>query len=254
MCLLAMGGVASVGCGPGDGVEGDGSGTSGSATGGDATGTTSADTGEPVSDTDDSTDGPPEDACAPIVPDEGDGQPLAITIRNDRAEAIFVGFGNECVLETFRIDGPGGDTLDTIGPICAQSCGEVIDTGCQVVDCGACGGPELIRLEPGASWAVEWSGVLRPGLEIPAACDPGGADCGTCSGRRLPEEGTHVVRAIAFATCTTDDALPCDECGGADSCSVYAGFDSDFSTPDHQAEASVDLPATTAVELVFGPT
>jgi hypothetical protein len=203
---------------------------------------------------DEGSSGPPDDACAPIRPDDEDPEPVMITLRNDFQEPIFVGFGHECVLQAFEIVAPDGDVLDTIGPFCTQSCAEVIESGCSDIVCGGCGGPELIRLEPGGTWEIEWSGLLRPALEIPVECSPSNACTGSCAGRRLPESGTHTVRSIAFKSCTTDDALPCDPCGaGMAACTVFAGFESDFSSPDFTARAFFDVPAPTPVALVFGP-
>jgi hypothetical protein len=192
--------------------------------------------------------------CDPIRPDDAEGQPVVITLRNDRAEPIFVGYGNECVLQAYELLAPDGTALDPIGPTCTQSCAEVIESGCQAIDCGACGGPELVRLEPGGTWDLEWSGVLRPGLEIPEACASSPECDGGCAGRRLPEAGEHVVRSVAFVSCTSDAGTPCEECAdGETACTVYAGFGSDFSMPDFTAEAALDVPSASTVELVFDP-
>lgn len=233
----------AVGCGPSAGDDGDTLGTTEAATGAET-----ATPGDEGSDT----GGPPADACAPIRSDEGEGQPVSITLRNAHAEPIFVGLGNECVLETFEVLAEDGTALDVVGPNCTQSCTEVIESGCHSLECGACAGPQLVRLEPGGTWQVEWSGVLWAGLAVPAAC-ASPADCsGGCTARRLPEPGAHVVRAIAFATCTYDDAQPCEPCSAGDTaCTLVAGFQSDFSDPDFIAEAVLDVPSTTAVELVF---
>jgi hypothetical protein len=235
----------SLGCGPGAGDEGDATGTTEAATSADAS---------TQGDATDSTGGPPGDACDPIRPDDAEGQPVVITLRNDRAEPIFVGYGNECVLQAYELLAPDGTALDPIGPTCTQSCAEVIESGCQAIDCGACGGPELVRLEPGGTWELEWSGVLRPGLEIPEACASSPECDGGCAGRRLPQAGEHVVRSIAFVSCTSDAGTPCDACAdGETACTVYAGFGSDFSTPDFTAEAGLDVPSASTVELVFDP-
>jgi hypothetical protein len=198
------------------------------------------------------TDGVEDDPCAAIRPDDGEPQPVAITLRNDRAEPIFVGFGNECVIEAYEVTTESGTALQTIGPICSQSCADVIDMGCSSVDCGACGGPEMVRLEPGGSWELEWSGFVRPGLAIPAECASGLACSSGCATRRLPDPGAHTVRSIAFSSCTNDDGQPCEPCAaGETACTVLAGFESDFSQPDFMAEAALEIPSTQAVELVF---
>lgn len=247
--VLAVG----LGCGPETSEAVDDS-TGSAADAGDDTATTgdgsASETGLPPGD--DSGE-PPIDACEPIRPDDGEPQPVTITIRNDRAETIFVGFGDECVTDAFRITGPDGEELDTIGPFCTQSCEEVIASGCSDIDCGACAGPELVQLPPGTRWEGEWSGVVSPGLEIPDGCGPSPCS-GVCRGRHLPDPGAHLVRAVAFSTCTTDGGVPCPPCDDPTmSCAVWASFESDFAMPEFQAEATLELPGTSAVELTFVP-
>ncbi len=196
-----------------------------------------------------STDGGVPQACEPLVTEPGEPTPLQITLRNDSLTTVFIGEPTDCLLSPVAITGPDGTPFEIDPTLCLESCDSFLDATCSSIDCGACGGAEMIRIDPGATWTYEWDGWIREALTVPDAC-PIELQCdSTCSHARLPAEGMHEIRASVHTTCSTfdDTECLCPEGSGEEACIVYAG---EFPEATDSLSVELTLPAQT-VELVI---
>lgn len=254
--------AASVACG-GD----DGSADSTSPSTGDAGGsTTSVSTAEPTStsaptdDTGASTGtGANEptgsgDTAAPDCPEDtpAEGSEVTISLRNDRAEAIFVTSHFDCAEAHLRIDSnddPAGRwPLDQ----CAPTCASIIADACACPE--ACMQPRLLRIEPGASHAIVWDGALWVDHELAADCNACGVAPDCLLGVTAPASMylASAAASSAASDCTDEAGRPvaCECADGEDSC-LLVGNPAD--PGELGAQALLDYPRTTSLELVFDP-
>lgn len=261
LTLVGVLGAASA-CGddgPAGGTEAStGEGTGPSPATGSATGGTASDTGAATeatagtagtAGTADSTDTAPLDC---VMDEPSAGPEVEITVRNERAEAVFVTAPFFCTEAHVRIDSNGMPAgLWPMGA-CTPRCTSIVAGACECPE--VCEIPALVRIEPGGSHVVPWDGSLF----VEHLLDPA---CNTCNvapdcrlGVSAPDGMVLATAAAASAASDCTDAagepVACECAAGEGSCLL----DGTVANPQELgAQAVFDYPGTTAVELVFGP-
>jgi hypothetical protein len=252
--LAALGGCGDDGPADTDPGTSNGSGpgstaAEGSSMGATATPDTDATAGTAgTAGTADSTDTEPLDCVMDETPA---GPEVMITLRNERAEAIFVTAPFFCADATVRIDSNGMPPgLWPLGA-CTPRCTSIVADACECPE--DCEIPALVRIDPGASHDVTWDGALFVEHLLDPACNA----CGVAPDCRLgvsAPDGMVLVSATAASSasdCTDPEGAPVAcECPAGGSCPL----DGTVADPTELgAQAVIDYPGTTAVELVFGP-
>lgn len=195
------------------------------------------------------------ETAAPVCPEDtpAEGPAVTISLRNDRATAIFVTSQFDCTESHLRIDTdsdpPGRWPLEQ----CAPTCASIIADACECAD--ACAQPGLIRIEPGGTHELAWDGALWVEHELAAECNACGVAPDCLLGVSAPA-GMVLASAGASSTATdcTDEAgepSTCECARGEDSC-VLVGTATD--PQEIAAQAVFEYPRTTSLELVFDET
>jgi hypothetical protein len=223
--------------------------TGASTDGASETGASTAGTGGSVgtAGTADSTDTEPLDC----VEDEPPAGPeVTITLRNERAEAIFVTAPFFCADAHLRIDSNGMPPGQWPLGACTPRCTSIVADMCECPE--VCEIPSLVRIEPGASHEIAWDGALFVEHLLDPVCNA----CGVAPDCRLgvsAPEGMVLVSATAASAaseCTDAKGAPvaCECAADEGSCML------DGTVADPQelgAQALLEYPGTTALELVF---
>jgi len=209
----------------------------------DATASSSAgDDDDDDDDDDDADSGDTGEVCAEILDAESPAAPTLVEVTNARESAIFVGFESSCIAEVFSLTQLADEqSLPWHGQPCTPSCEEVFAGEC--FDCGACPPVTLLRIEPGATHTVEWSGSVFDNRDFPTTCLD--APCSpTCDQRLDPAVGEFRFDVVAASTCD-GDGMGCDCHDGSTSCEVYP-----FSYWPTDLSASVEVTLPTDVIAV----
>lgn len=189
------------------------------------------------------------ETCDALRPDDAEGSPSAILIRNEGAEPLYVRNDAACGNRAFQIEDADGRRLSLQHAVCEATLCDALAEGTDTTfRCGAC--PQtVIRIDPGASFEDEWSGVQWVQESVPAACSSQELAGQSCWARRLPAPGPYLVRAVA----STELAAPHEmgECMplGDGLCEAMG----ELGAAQITVEVPVQLPAT-MIELVFSAT
>lgn len=234
-------------CGPKDPGDTDDSADSSAgtadATSADTGTASSASTADPPTSGDTPTTG--DIACADPSPPLG--PPIEIQIRNSGAAVAFVDSELGCEnVEPFRILGPDKTALKVDFAPFEWLCSDVMGTDVCGENPGCPYAGAVFQIDPGATLRVPWTGGALVKANLDEAC----ADqfCGGCFVAEPVPAGAYKVQihhSPAIEECTEP---PCTTCQPNDQgwC-IVEGIRSE----DLVAEATLDLPADTAVEVVL---
>jgi hypothetical protein len=135
---------------------------------------------------------------------------LQIVVTNARAEPAYLMTPDDCTFNHVHVSGdaghwPPGD--------CEPTCAQVISGACQCP--GACAAPQLLRVEAGSSYALDWPFVLTPD-SVPEACvDTLQCPAGDCPRAITPPDGDYTI-AVDVLDAPPACAGPEDPCACPD--------------------------------------
>lgn len=146
--------------------------------------------------------------CAQLAAETPDGQPVSITVRNDRDVTVFVPWAtDDCTWEPLTLWADGERLLWDADNAYIPGCESLLVSQCSF---GCSDGPSsMLRLEPGASYALPWSGYVYAPMRVDGACATANdcADGSVCwAGRQLQGESLtarlRVGEICDLETCT----------------------------------------------------
>ena len=177
------------------------------------------------------------------LPDEApEASAVDFVVQNDRAVRVFVEFSDsDCdKVEGFTLTGAGA-SLNWRRPPCGLSCDAVRSGPC---DCNeSCGGPTVLRLEPGASYSIAWDGSSYLEHEVSVDCAEEGCPL-TCFQRTPAPEGvSYGLSVLASLSCDGD----CECAAGQDACIVPGTLEG----TTFEARTDFTGPASDAVDVVL---
>jgi hypothetical protein len=181
--------------------------------------------------------------------DQSSTNPVTATVRNQTANDLYLSALGCTGNIRMKLADANGTPMEWGGEACLYSCEDMQGEpfGC-TADCAV---PPVILVEPGGSYALEWSGMVFASADMPTACyfDPASAS-GGC--KQHQQAGAAVYTLTAQAWTTADN---CD--GGSCACAVDSngscqlpGFPNVSGTAV-EASATVDYPTATSLEIVF---
>jgi hypothetical protein len=219
---------------------------SGSASGG----TGGVDSGTDAGITTDAGSDPLPNGCDEIE-DDVPAHAIAIQITNSTASAIFLPqLETDCSTSApflpYEVSDPAGAPVDVWAGGCGQSCeGMTANVG----TCGSgCPIGETVRIEPGGTYSLEWSGLSFDLIQAPSSCFTwsAGADTISCPRGRTPAAGSYQVSVKAATACASCDCTPSAEGW----CALESGG-IQATAATLTTTASLTLPAAQSVEVVF---
>lgn len=162
---------------------------------------------------------------------------VELVVQNDRAVPVFIEFSDEdCeTAEAFALT-RGGSAVQWRRPLCGFSCEAVRSAACDCAD--DCGGPTVLRLEPGASYSVNWDTSVYVAHEVSVDCAEEGCPL-TCHQQTVASEGSYSASVVVAEQC----AGACDCADGQESCFVSGTLEG----PTFEAEESFSLPNADSV-------
>ncbi|MCY0995181.1 hypothetical protein OV203_49095 [Nannocystis sp. ILAH1] len=171
------------------------------------------------------------------------GPAVTLTLRNGGAAPIFLVVDDGCGGQPFSVAPEGGSQLHTHALACEACATAALQCGCD----DGCGNDEIIQLDPDGRLELVWAGDHFEASPVPSACVEQFCGFMTCLARR--QVAPARLDIVAFATSAVG------ECGDACTCTadaegwcVLAGQPAGV---QRLAEAQLDYPAATALELVF---
>jgi hypothetical protein len=239
--------LALVACGDDGSVDSDDPGTTdASTTSVDPSSSSSSSTGDQSS----SSESGPSDAsetAEPICPEDAapEGPEVAFTIRNDRADAIFVTTPFSCADTFVRID-----TEDATGrwPLdaCAPACTLIVADACEPCP-NECDRPTLLRIDAGATHEIVWDGALWIDHVLEQACNACGVAPDCLLGVSAPAS-TYLATATAASSASNCTRNGCECPAGESTCML----DGEVADPQELgAQLLFEYPDETTVDLVF---
>jgi hypothetical protein len=190
---------------------------------------------------------PGSPACDAYL-DEAPPQNVAITVRNEGTATIFLG-GEGCAADIgVGLAAADGSALPQGASGCGYTC-EQLQT--RPAACPAdCALPPVVRVDPGGSYQLSWSGSYVEPASMPKSCyfEPSYAGPG-CERRIVAPAGDYTLTASAWPQTTCVDNS-CDCQPDASGSCVMQGFAGVGGTAT-QASAVVAYPSETSVEIVF---
>lgn len=240
--------AAALACNPKDPVDTATNGTGTDASTASTTAELTTSTTAPGSTGTTPTTGQPQ-SCASELPQDEYGSPVAVTLRNDRPDPVFVLPSPGCPgvpVPPFSLlrDGAGVDFKP-------GDC----DYGCDLVpfdQCGCqefCPGAELLVLQPGASFASEWNGSEFNSVAVPTSCEVSLCEP-QCTVRVPSPAGAYTVTATAADAITCADPNACTCTPNAEGW-CWLTIESYEAPAPFEATADLTVPGAAAVELVF---
>ncbi len=173
---------------------------------------------------------------------------ISITLRNDRSTPIFVNPFGLCG-ETLELSNKKGDQLELAygGCYLCEDYAELINPMCS----GGWTCPPPVRVDPGGRYSWEWQPVHYVREQMPERCHAGDVDPFPCTRRAAVAPGDYQVVAFAASAlshCQPENACEC-KANEEGWCNV-PGVAS-LGPPGLKAVATLSLPASEALELVF---
>lgn len=234
----------------------DGTGDGGTADGGtaDDDGTDDDGTGDDGTDDDgtDGDDGTTGGICEEYAKTDDDfGPAVSVTIRNSRPDPIYVPTERSGGTTPFYLSNESGTLYwaphfdcDTV--TCAELMSGICEGACPGCYCG-----EAVKMASGATYEAIWPGTLYEHTELPAACNLEDCEWGLeCAKPYGAPGGAYTASSVAYTVLDCDQGS-CPDCDPGDGwCIVeidmwlYAG-------EELHAEAQVDYPNATTLELTF---
>jgi hypothetical protein len=180
--------------------------------------------------------------------DEAQVQEVTITIRNNGSDIIYLG-GEGCSSEILlSLAGADGELPWRSGG-CGFSCEDLQQhSGVCAADCAM---PPVVRVDPGGSYELSWTGRHLQQQSMPDGCfdEPQYAGEGSCQSHVVAAAGDYTLSAYAWLQTgcvdTTCDCQP--DANGSCRMEGFASTDG----PGIQADGVVSYPSATSMELVF---
>ena len=188
-----------------------------------------ADAGETTDPTGDPSETGDTDTICEGFDDEPLEAPRTITVTNARAEPVYLMTANDCTFNRVFVTGPAGRWPSGS---CEPSCAAMISGQCGCAE--ACAAPQLLRVEPGGSYPIDWAYVLV-GDEVPASCvDTDLCGFGECVRQVAPPDGAYTISVDVQLT-----PAACAEPG--DPCACPPGEDWCLTEAFHEGPADLEV-------------
>ena len=190
------------------------------------------------------------DECLDVT-NEDSGARVEVTIRNDRAEPIYLVEQYYCYASFLRVFNPGGEEIDWLTDGWYIACDQL------AADSPSCGGPacltQTVRVDPGAEYVDSWSGAVFERNELTPDCSLASdiTVCGPqCYIERTPVTGSwsFEVEAVSEIDCGELECQ-CEDDPDDGTCVIYTDT-SQPGSPDSQSVA-IDYPNETTALVVF---
>ncbi|MDC0719171.1 hypothetical protein [Nannocystis bainbridge] len=205
---------------------------------------TSGDTGTPTTDADPTstagTTDTPAECGASTLPA---GPEVTLTLRNGGMTPLFFQPDDGCGNRPFVVLAAADAGLLRVDALACETCaGMQSSCGCS----DGCGSAEVVRLEPGGRFDLVWTGNHFVEFAVPAAC--AGEFCDNTSCLEEQQVAPGLLGLEAFAS---DTLIECGDCSCAANEDGWCELTGTLSGTGRVAEAMLDFPGTTAIELVF---
>lgn len=170
--------------------------------------------------------------------DASQDPPLQIVVRNTRDTPVYLMTRDDCTFNHVHVSGdaghwPSGD--------CEPTCAQVIAGSCQCP--GACAAPQLLRVEAGAEYTLDWAYLLVPDTVAPTCVATDLCAAGDCPRATAPPDGSYTISAdVLFAPseCEGPDD-PC-ACPAGESWCVTSAIVGGGTPPDLELDVAITLP------------
>jgi hypothetical protein len=141
--------------------------------------------------------------CDQYQPDDDIGPPVTITVRHEGSAPVWVPAASCAGLVRLEILDENFQDMFSAGSNCSPTqCHEFLGSDDCTLGCDDCGVPAVVRIDPGATIAINWPGGFGAELEMTAACAPG-IDCQrTCLRPTQAPAGNYGITLSGFRECT----------------------------------------------------
>lgn len=183
--------------------------------------------------------GDTEPACAAF--DNEKGTPVTVRLRNESGETIYL--AAECEELTSLVVPVEPNGLAYYEPVCTCSTVQLQgELACIAAGCV----PSALRLLPGETREVVWSGTAMKKDELPAGCVEGQESGAACERRVKAPAQAHRVGVKAFSSCAGNAGEPGCTCAANGICEGGAiGVEGYYESP------TFNYPAQTVVDVIF---